>query len=107
MVHDDGLSPKEVLKLQKVGPIGFLGKDVLAIQEQKTPVINNSKAYLAELAGEFRRAIEALPEMPDKTCDRCGIELQTIDDHKTVDRQFMRLECVKQYSLEEINGYER
>jgi len=104
---DDGLTPKEALEIEKLRPIGFLGKDILAIQKEVKPVTESSKAYREQLADEFRQAIGALPPMPDKTCDWCGVELQTINDHKIVDAQRMCLECVKQYSLEESSGYER
>jgi hypothetical protein len=104
---DDGLTPKEALEIEKLRPIGFLGKDILAIQKEAKPVTDDSKAYREQLAHEFRQAIEALPPMPDKTCDWCGVELQTMNDHKIVDAQRMCLECVKQYSLEESSGYER
>jgi hypothetical protein len=104
---DDGLTPKKALEIEKLRPIGFLGKDILAIQKEVKPVTESSKAYREQLADEFRQAIGALPPMPDKTCDWCGVELQTINDHKIVDAQRMCLECVKQYSWEESSGYER
>ena len=104
---DDGLTPKEAPEIEKLRPIGFLGKDILAIQKEVKPVTESSKAYREQLADEFRQAIGALPPMPDKTCRWCGVELQTIKDHKIVDAQRMCLECAKQYSLEEGSGYER
>ena len=104
---DDGLTPKEALEIEKLRPIGFLGKDILATQKEVKPVTESSKAYREQLAGEFRQAIGEVPPMPDETCDWCGVELQTINDHKIVDAQSMCMECVKQYSLEESSGYER
>ena len=46
----------------------------------------DSPEYRRELAYEFRKAIETLPPMPDKTCDWCGTDLYK--DHKTIDRDF-------------------
>jgi len=50
-----------------------------------------------EIADEFRAAVVAaqldrvLPEA--STCDWCGRDLYTIDDHKTIDRQAMCNSC--------------
>jgi len=93
--------------MKRIIPIGFIGKDILAVEREVRPVIEDSKAYREQLAREFRQAIEALPSMPDKMCDWCGVEHQTNNDHKIVDAQCMCLECVRQYSLEESSGYER
>jgi hypothetical protein len=104
---DDGLTPKEALDVQKVRPIGFLGKDILAIQKDVNPAFKDSKAYRAELAREFREAIEAYkPELrallQETTCEWCGVEVRTVDDHKTVDREPMCNACVNQYFPEGI-----
>jgi len=41
---DDWLTPREALEIEKVRPIGFLGKDILAIQKDVKPVVKDSKA---------------------------------------------------------------
>ena len=102
MFYDDGLTPKEALEIQKVRPIGFLGKDILALEKEVKPVIEDSKAYREQLAHEFRQAIEALPPIPEKTCGWCGIDVGTVDDHKIVDREPMCNACVSQYFPEGI-----
>jgi hypothetical protein len=107
MIYDDGLTPKEASEIQKVRPIGFLGKDILAIQKDVKPVIKDSKAYRAELAREFRGATEAnKPKLQallqETTCGWCGVEVRTVDDHKTVDREPMCNACVNQYFPEGI-----
>ena len=93
MDFDDGLTPKQALELEKrrLKPIGFLGKDILAIEV--SPAIQDAKSYRQELADEFRKAIEALPPMPDKTCDWCGADIHTPDYYRMVDRQFMCRGC--------------
>ena len=106
---DDGLTPREALEIEKVRPIGFLGKDILAIQKDVKPVVKDSKTYRAELARELRGAIEAnKPQvralLQETTCGWCGVEVRTIDDHRTVDREPMRDACVNQYLPE---GMER
>jgi hypothetical protein len=61
MGHDeDGLTPKEALEIAKLRPVGFLGKDILAIQKEVKPVTESSKAYREQLADEFRQAIGAV-----------------------------------------------
>jgi len=60
MVYDDGLTPKEALEAERRArfkPIGFIGKDILAVQPDE---------YRQELARDFRAAIEALPPMPEE-----------------------------------------
>jgi hypothetical protein len=84
-------------KNQPVRPIGFIGKDILAIEDCER----------RDLARDFRRAIDALSGMPDKTCNWCGVDLETVDDHKFVDRQSMCLDCINHYGLEEGTDYER
>ena len=106
---EDGLTPKEALDVQKVRPIGFLGKDILAIQKDVNPAFKDSKAYRAELARELRGAIEAnKPKLQallqETTCGWCGVDVRTVDDHKTVDREPMCNACVNQYFPE---GMER
>jgi len=69
----------------------------------------------AELANEFRAAVDAaklervLPAA--RSCDWCGIDLYTIDDHKAVDRQHMCNPCYVQYFQEQgqqpTHGMER
>jgi len=83
MVYDDGLTPKEALEIER--------------------------RHRVELAREFRRAVDALRTgmLQETTCDWCGVDLQTVDDHKMVDGQPMCLPCVSQYSLEEGKDYER
>ena len=107
--HDDGLTPKQALEVEKqtqgLKPIGFLGKDILAVEVD--PVIADSKACRHELADEFRKAIEALPPMPERTCDWCGLDLSGGHDHKIVDRQPMCMDCISFYRLEEGKDYER
>jgi hypothetical protein len=57
----------------------------------------NESEYRKQLAAELRQAIEeskpsrAMPQ--ETTCDWCGIDLHTIDDHKIVDRQFICNPC--------------
>jgi len=102
MVYDDGLTPKEALEIEKLRPIGFLGKDILAIRKEVKPVVKDSKAYRIEPAHEFRKAIEALPPNPEKTCGRCGVDVGAVDDHKIVDREPMCNACVGQYFPEGI-----
>jgi hypothetical protein len=56
-----------------------------------------------QLAAEFRAAVEAaklahvLPEA--RTCDWCGRDLYTFDDHFSVDRQFMCNPCDERYTV--------
>ena len=102
MVYDDGLTPKEALEIEKLRPIGFLGKDILAVEKEVKPVIEDSKAYREQLAHEFRQAIEALPPIPETTCGWCGVDVSTVDDHKIVDREPMCNACVSQYFSEGI-----
>ena len=102
MFYDDGLTPNEALEIQKVRPIGFLGKDILAVEKDLRPVCEDSKAYREQLAHEFRQAIEALPPIPEKTCGWCGVDVGTVDDHKIVDREPMCNACVSQYFPEGI-----
>jgi hypothetical protein len=99
MVYDDGLTPKEALQLERqarLKPIGFIGKDILAIQK------DDSKAYREQLAQEFRQAIDALPPLIEKTCGWCGGDVGALDNHKIVDRQPMCNACVIQYFPEGI-----
>jgi len=91
--------------MKRIIPIGFIGKDILAVEREVKPVIEDSKAYREQLAREFRQAIEALPPMPDKTCSWCGHEVE--NDHRIVDREPMCNACGSQYSPEESSGYER
>ena len=107
MDYDDGLTPKEALEIQKVRPIGFLGKDILAVEKEVKPAIEHSEAYRKQLAHDFRRAIEALPPIPEKTCSCCGVDVGAADDHKIVDREPMCLPCVREYGLEQGRDYER
>jgi hypothetical protein len=102
MFYDDGLMAKEALEIQKVRPIGFLGKDILAVEKEVKPVIKDSKACREQLAHEFRQAIEALPPIPEKTCGWCGLDVGTFDDHKMVDRAPMCNACVSEYFPEGI-----
>jgi hypothetical protein len=102
MFYDDGLPPKEALEIEKLRPIGFLGRDILAIEKDVKAVIEDSKAYREQLAHEFRQAIEALPPIPEKTCGWCGVDVGTLDDHKIVDREPMCNACVSQYFPEGI-----
>ena len=107
MIYDDGLTPKEASEIQKVRPIGFLGKDILAIQKEVRPVISDSEAHRIELAREFRGAIEAnklklQALLQETTCGWCGVDVRTVDDHKTVDRGPMCNTCVNQYFPEGI-----
>lgn len=102
MVYDDGLTPKEALEIEKLRPIGFLGKDILAIRKEVKPVAKDSKAYRIELAHEFRQAIEALPPIPQKTCGWCGVDVGTVDEDNIVDREPMCNGCVSQYFPEGI-----
>ena len=107
MNSDDGLRPKEALEIEKVRPIGFLGKDILAIQKDVKPVVKDSKTYRAELARELRGAIEASkPQvralLKETTCGSYGIDVHTADDHKTVDREPTCDACVNQYLPEGI-----
>jgi hypothetical protein len=103
MFYDGGLTAKEALEIQKVRPIGFLGKDILAIEKDVKAVIEDSKAYREQLAHEFRQAIEALPAIPEKTCGWCGVDVGTLDDYKIVDREPMCNACVSQYFPEGID----
>ena len=96
MIYDDGLTPKEALEIEKVRPIGFLGKDILAIQK------DDSKAYREQLAQEFRQAIDALPPLIEKTCGWCGGDVGALDNHELVDRQPMCNACVSQYFPEGV-----
>jgi len=102
MFYDDGLTPKEALEIQKVRPIGFLGKDILAVEKEVKPAIEHSEAYRKQLAHDFRRAIEALPPIPEKTCSCCGVDVGAADDHKIVDREPMCNACLSQYFPEGI-----
>ena len=104
MIYDYGLTPREALESQKVRPIGFLGKDILAIQKDVKPVVEHSKAYREQLAREFRDAVVALRQglLHETTCDWCGVDVRTVDDHKTVDREPMCNTCVNQYFPEGI-----
>jgi hypothetical protein len=100
-IYDDGLPPKEALEIQKVRPISFLGKDILAIQKDVKPVVKHSNAYRAELARELRGAIEAnKPQvrslLKEATCGWRGIDGHTVDDHRIVDREPACDACVKQ-----------
>jgi len=80
---------------ERLKPIGFIGKDILAVPELQ---------YRKKLAAEFRAAVEAaklervLPEA--KSCDWCGIDLYTRDDHRVVDRQYMCSPCPEQQEPE-------
>jgi len=101
MGHDDGLTPKQALEVEKqtrgLKPIGFLGKDILAVEVD--PVIADSKAYRQELADEFRKVVEALPPMPEKTCDWCGIDIPpTALYYPMVHDEFMCRRCYEEYS---------
>jgi hypothetical protein len=62
-----------------------------------------------ELAREFRQAVDALRTglLHETTCDWCGGDVQTVNDHRIVDGQPMCLSCVKEYKLEEGKDYER
>jgi hypothetical protein len=102
MFYDDGLTAKEALEIQKVRPIGFLGKDILAVEKAVKAVIEDSKAYRGQLAHERCQAIEALPPIPEKTCGWCGVDISTVGDHKIVDREPMCNACVSQYFPEGI-----
>ena len=80
MFYDDRLSNKEALQLKRQA---------------------REKAYREELARVFREAIEALPPMPDKFCDWCGIDLASVNDHyRIIDAQLMCQNCVQQYNME-------
>src|SRR5262249_12738558 len=83
MVYDAGLTPKEALEFDRQP---------------------SSRA-----AREFREAIDALQSMmpQETTCDWCGVNLHSINDHRTVDGQPMCLPCIGQYSVEEGKDYER
>ena len=101
MGHDDGLTPKQALEVEKqtrgLKPIGFLGKDILAVEVD--PVIADSKVYRQELADEFRKTVEALPPMPEKTCDWCGIDIPpTALYYPMVHDEFMCRRCYEEYS---------
>jgi hypothetical protein len=101
MGHDDGLTPKQALEVEKqtrgLKPIGFLGKNILAVEAD--PIIADSKAYRQELADEFRKAVEALPPMPEKTCDWCGIDiLPDARCYPMVHDEFMCRKCYEEYS---------
>jgi hypothetical protein len=97
MDFNDGLTPEEALQLEKLRPIGFIGNDILAVDNHVKPVIEDSKASRHELARDLRRAIEALPPIPEKTCGWCGADIGGLDDHKIVDREPMCNPCVSQY----------
>jgi hypothetical protein len=101
---DDGLTPREALEIEKVRPVGFLGKDILAIQKNVKPVVKHSKAYRAELARELRAAIEANKPQVRALLKETTSGWRGIDDHRTVDREPMRDACVNQYLPE---GMER
>ena len=96
MTYDDGLTPKEALEIEKVRPIGFLGKDILAIQKEVKPVVKHSKAYRVELAREFRAAIEANKPQVRALLKETTSGWRGIDDHRTVDREPSCDACVKQ-----------
>jgi hypothetical protein len=83
MFYDDGLTPEDALQIEKVRPIGFLGKDILAIQNDLRPVIKDSKVYRAELASDFRAAIEQIAEQ----LQHAGPERDTLKLNVPADRQ--------------------
>jgi hypothetical protein len=63
------------------------------------PVIADSKVYRQELADEFRKAVEALPPMPEKSCDWCGIDIPaTALYYPMVHDEFMCRKCYEEYS---------
>jgi len=95
-IYDDGLTPKEAFDIQKVRPIGFLGKDILAIQKDVKPVVKDSKACRAELARELRSAIEANKPQVRALLKETTCGWRAIDDHRTVDREPMRDAWVNQ-----------
>jgi hypothetical protein len=79
------------------------------IQREAYERRGNDVDYRAELAREFREAVDALQQglLHETTCDWCGADVQTINDHRMVDGQPMCLPCVKEYGLEECKDYER
>jgi hypothetical protein len=46
--------------MKRIVPTGFIGKDILAVEKEVKPVIEDSKGYRQEVAREFRRAVETL-----------------------------------------------
>jgi hypothetical protein len=88
LARDPETSGRRTMSEEPPRPVGFIGKDILAI-----PASDDRE----QLAAEFRAAVEVaklervLPEA--RSCDWCGIDLYTIDDHKTVDRQYMCHPC--------------
>jgi hypothetical protein len=83
-----------------IRPIGFIGKDIIAIDERQ---------HRLDLAREFRQAVDLLRSglAHETTCDWCGADVQTVKDHRMVDGQPMCLPCAKEYGLEEGKDYER
>jgi hypothetical protein len=74
MFYDDGLTPKEALEIER--------------------------QRRAKEVREFCRALGELQNrMVLQTCDSCGVDLQSVNDYKMVDRQPMCLACVKHYDL--------
>jgi hypothetical protein len=46
--------------MKRIIPIGFIGKDILAVEKEIKPVIEDAKAYREELARDFRQAVDLL-----------------------------------------------
>jgi hypothetical protein len=80
-----------------------------AVKVEERSYLELDRQHRVELARDFRQAVELLRAgmLQETTCDWCGVDVQTINDHKTVDGQPMCLPCVSQYSLEEGRDYER
>jgi len=95
--------------MKRNNPIGFIGKDIFAVEKEINPVIKDSKAYREQLARDFRQAVDLLRSglAHETTCDWCGADVQTLKDHRMVAGQPMCLPCVKEYGLEEGKDYER
>jgi hypothetical protein len=52
--------------MRRIIPIGFIGKDILAVEKDIKPVIEDRKAYPEQLPDGSRQA-DALPPIPEKT----------------------------------------
>jgi len=113
-----------IMNGKKFTPIGFIGKDILAVEKEVKPVIEDSRAYREELAQEFRQAIDAVASRQEKvlhridreantlsvwtgTCDWCGENALAANRYAIVDRQLMCGPCINEYGLVEGRNYER
>jgi len=80
-------------------------------RQKAVELVKSAGNNRVELAAEFRAAIVAAElerVLPDgRSCDWCGTDLYTVDDHKTVDREPMCNPCHDEYFPESAASKEQ